>query len=171
MIKKSIYFFLVALIGSVILAGLASLFFSYKPLLVLLYSLGVVIAFLLFRGKVRFEKNSSAVPWIIVGCFLPIIYIGLIYLIGWQFFDHKIEPLSLTFLSSILQKSGWLKMNLIIGIFWAAWHLPAILTGSYDISSPLVLGIFIFTINVILLSFIFCLFLQKTAGIIAPTLI
>ena len=192
MIKKSIYFFLVALIGSVILAGLASLFFSYKPLLVLLYSLGVVIAFLLFRGKVRFEKNSSAVPWIIVGCFLPIIYIGLIYLIGWQFFDHKIEPLSLTFLSSlplvilasffeelgwrgylfsILQKSGWLKMNLIIGIFWAAWHLPAILTGSYDISSPLVLGIFIFTINVILLSFIFGWFRQKTAGIIAPTLI
>ncbi len=192
MIKKSIYFFLVALIGSVIFAGLASRFFSYKPLLVLLYSLGVAVAFLFFRGTVRFEKNSSAIPWIIIGCFLPILYIGLVYLIGWQIFDHKIETLSLTFLSSLplvllasffeeigwrgylfstLQKISWLKMNLIIGILWSAWHLPAILTGSYDMSSPLVLGIFIFTINVILLSFILVWFRQKTAGILAPTLI
>ena len=192
MLKKSIYFFLVALIGSVIFAGLASLFFSYKPLLVLLYSLGVAVAFLIFRGKIKFEKNNSAIPWIIVGCFLPILYIGLVYLIGWQFLDHKIEPLPLTFLSSLplvllasffeeigwrgylfttLQKIGWLKMNLIIGILWSAWHLPAILTGSYEMASPLVLGITIFTLNVILLSFIFGWFRQKTAGIIAPTLI
>jgi membrane protease YdiL (CAAX protease family) len=192
MIKKSIYFFLVALIGSVIFASLASLFFSYKPLLVLLYSLGVAVSFLLFKGKVQFEKNSSAIVWIAIGCFLPVLYIGLVYLIGWQMLGHKIEPLSLTFLSSLplvliasffeevgwrgylfstLQKIGWLKMNFIIGILWSAWHLPAILMGSYDMTSPLFAGILIFIINVILLSFVFGWFRQKTAGIIAPTVI
>lgn len=192
MIRKSIYFFLIALIGSVVFAGFASLFFSYGPLLVLLYSLGVTVAFVLCRGKIGFEKNSSLLPWMVFGCLLPIFYIGLVYLIGWQFFDHRIEPLPLTFLSSfplvllasffeevgwrgylfnILQEIGWLKMNLTVGILWSAWHLPAILTGNYDISSPLLLGILIFTINVILLSFIFAWFRQKTGGIIAPTLI
>lgn len=192
MIKTSIYFFLVALIGSVVFAGGASLIFSDGPLLVLLYSFGVMVAFVLFRGKVGFEKNSSVFPWMVFGCLLPIFYIGLVYLIGWQFFDHEIEPLPLTFLSNfplvllasffeevgwrgylfnVLQKIGWLRMNLIVGILWSAWHLPAILTGSYDISSPLVLGTLIFTINVILLSFIFAWFRQRTGGIIAPTLI
>jgi len=192
MIKKSIYFFLVALISSIIFASLTSLFFSYKPLLVLLYSLGVAVAFLLFRGKVKFETNRSAVPWTIVGCFLPISYIGLVYLIGWKLFDNKIEPLSLTFLSSLpfilvasffeeigwrgylfdtLRKFGWIKTNFIIGILWSTWHLPAILTGSYQTSSPLIIGILIFTINVILLSFVFGWFRQKTDGIIAPTVI
>ena len=192
MIKKSIYFFLIALIGSVIFAGLASLFFSYQPLLILLYSLGTAVAFLLFKGKIKFEKNSSAIVWLLVTCFLPIIYIGLVYLIGWQFLDHKTETLSLTFLSSLpfvlvasffeevgwrgylfekLQKCSWLKMNFIIGILWSFWHLPAIITGSYGMTSPLILGISIFTINVILLSLVFGWFRQKTGGIIAPTII
>jgi len=192
MIKKSIYFLLVALICSVIFAGPASLFFSYKPLLVLLYSLGVAVSFLLFKGKVQFEKNSSAIVWIAIGCFLPVLYVGLVYLIGWQMFGYKIEPISLTFLSSFplvliascfeeigwrgylfnaLQKIGWLKMNFIIGLLWSAWHLPAILIDSYEMASPLIFGVLIFTINVILLSFVFSWFRQKTAGIIAPTLI
>jgi membrane protease YdiL (CAAX protease family) len=107
-------------------------------------------------------------------------------------FGHKIEPLSLTFLCSLplvlvasffeevgwrgylfnlLQKISWLKMNFIIGLLWSVWHLPAILAGSYDLTSPLIIGVLIFTINVILLSFIFGWFRQKTAGIIAPTVI
>lgn len=191
MIKRSIYFLLVALMGSVVFAGLASVFFPYKPLLVLMYSLGVAVAFLLFRGKVKFEK-SPAIPWIVAGYFLPILYVGLVYFVGWQFFDYKIETLPLAFLSSLpivfaasffeeigwrgflfsmLQKTGWLKMNLIIGILWAVWHYPAIFTGAYDITSQLIPGAAIFTLNVILLSFVFGWFRQKTGGIIAPTLI
>lgn len=150
------------------------------------------MAVLFFRGKIKFEKNSSSIPWIVVSCILPILYIGLIYFIGQQLFDHKIQTLSLTFLSSLplilissffeeigwrgflfstLQKIGWFKINLLIGILWAIWHYPAIFTGNYTIASPLIFGVFIFTINIILLSFIFGWFRQKTGGIIAPTLI
>ena len=194
MLKKSIYFGITSLIGSITLAGLVSLFSSNQYLLTLLYSAGVIIAVFLFRGSssIKFERHKSTLKWLLLSIILPIIYLGLVYLIGWQFFEYQpqwitlsvlaIIPIKLAssfleevgwraYLFSLLKNKGWIYMNLVIGIIWAIWHYPAIFSGSYEISSPLALGVTIFTFNVILLSFIFGWVRQKTGGIIAPTLI
>lgn len=170
--KKSIYFFLTALAISSVLG----IFFAHPTA----YAAGVAVAVLLWDGlkSVIFEKKRQTIPWLLLAIALPFLYSlswpqefdGIVWLttlvaaffeeIGWRGFLFK-----------KLEKFGWVRMNIVIGFLWAAWHLPAILTGYYPIATPLPIGFFFFFANLILLSFLFGWFRQKTGGLVAPILL
>lgn len=190
--RKSIYFLIAAVSASILLAGTASLFTASRPLLVLLYASGVAIAALLYKSKPPFEKKFTILAWLICAAILPLLYVSIVYLIGWSVLDYPLKNISLSFatttplifisaffeetgwrgfLFKTLEKQSWVKMNLIIGLCWAIWHYPSIFSGNYNTASPLIVGVIIFTLNVILLSFIIAWFRQKTGGILAPTLL
>lgn len=171
--KKSILFFLTATFISSVLGAIFLTPFAYAA--------GVAIAVVIWNGlkSLTFEKTSKVIPWLMLAIALPFLYslvlgrqdlnwsaVILILLaaffeeIGWRGFLFK-----------TLEKVGWIKMNFIIGLLWAAWHLPAIFTHNYLMTSPLVLSLPFFFINVILLSFIFGWFRQKTGGLWASILL
>jgi membrane protease YdiL (CAAX protease family) len=76
---------------------------------------------------------------------------------GYAFFEETVWR---GYFYDKLFKIGWLKMNIIIGCLWAFWHYPAIIYGTY-ISSFKPLQILVFTINIILLNFIFSTIRRK----------
>ncbi len=194
MTQKAITFFILALTASSILAGAASLVTSSKVILVLLYSLGVGIATLVYKGKAPMERGKYTAYWLLAAIALPVIYMGVVHIIGRYFFGYPIEPLALTpyfygtipfillaswleeigwrgYLFNVFEKASWMRMNMTVGVLWSCWHLPAIITGSYAVTPPLLLGIALFTLNVILLSFLFAWFRQKTGGIMVVTML
>lgn len=177
--KKIIYFFLTAVAIS---SALGILF--PNPVA---YTAGVLIAVWLWGRfeSVVFEKKRQTIPWLLLAILIPLFYslsvLNLFSASGITIFALSLLqlPLILTgaffeeigwrgFLFKELEKFGWIKMNITIGLLWAAWHLPAILTNHYSIVTPLPIGLFFFFINLILLSFLFGWFRQKTSGILAP---
>lgn len=175
----SILFLLTAMIISSLLG-----FFFQTPLT---YSLGIPIAVLIFQGK-NFTKlfdKKIRLHLIIIAIFLPLLYVGILFLL--QKTSSTFQTLTPTLIISIFlaaffeetgwrgylfEKSkhfGWIKMNVLIGLFWSLWHLPAILTNNYILAQPLALGLLIFTFNLIFLSFILSLLRQKSGGILIPT--
>ncbi len=171
--KKTIYFFLTAVVASSVLGALFQ-----NPLV---YAAGVAVAVALWGGlsTIYFEKTLKAIPWMLLAVALP-----FLYSFGWTREFPGAAPLVITFVAAFfeeigwrgflfkeLEKFGWLKMNLIIGLMWAVWHLPAILTNNYPIASPFGVGLLFFFVNVILLSFLFGWFRQKTGGLWAPVLL
>lgn|GEM_PF-3175014 len=196
LIKKSFIFFILAFFFSMILCRISIFFTNDHRINVIAYSLGVPLALLLMRGKdfLELENIKEQKKWLIIGFVTPFIYVTILYFLGKYLFPFEPSMLnqnknilfSVVFilLSVVFEEigwrgylykyftaEGWLKMNLLISIFWALWHYPAILYGGFPISEPFAVGIILFFINMILASFILGWIRQKTGGIISPILV
>lgn len=158
--------------------------------LVVLYSAGVFLSALVFCGKMKiFPVRHKS--WVIFSFFLPVVYLLLPFVFAGEmpkFYPQTLFALMVTivttfvaaffeemgwrgFLFDALSDTSWITKNILIGLLWAAWHYPAIFSGSYFMVSEPVMTIVIFTLNVVLLSFILGWFREKTGSILAPVLI
>ncbi|MFZ2189569.1 MAG: CPBP family intramembrane glutamic endopeptidase [Candidatus Magasanikiibacteriota bacterium] len=180
-----IYFF--CLLFSMIFGFVTSQFTDNHYVQVLLYCFGLYLPILLNKkySKENYKTIKVVFPWIIIITILPFLYLSPAFIF---LSDNKIKsylenfsPLSifLTFIAIAvyaffeetvwrgyfydkLYKIGWLKMNILIGFLWAVWHYPAIIYGTY-ISSFNALQVLIFTINIMLLNFIFSTIRRKNS--------
>ena len=158
--------------------------------LVVLYSAGVFLSALVFRGKFQIFSAGSRF-WVVFSFFLPVFYLLLPFLFAGEMPKFYSQPFSTSiaivattfiaaffeevgwrgFLFDALSNSSWTTKNLLIGLMWAAWHYPPIFVGSYLVVGEPVVTILIFTLNVVLLSFIIGWFREKTGSILAPVLL
>lgn len=161
---------------------------------VLAYTLGVPIAILMLKGfkSIKFESVRKTKKWFLLASIIPLIYTTILYQIGTRFieFTPEIQNKNILYLVAFicvsaffeeigwrgylykyLTAKGWFKMNTIISILWATWHLPAIFYGGYPVQSPFWISILLFFVNLTLASFILGWLRQKTGGVLAPTLV
>lgn len=180
--KFAIKFLFLAVGLSLLLSGFGLFVNADRQLLVLLYSLGPFFASLIFGGFKFLQRlfNFKAYYWVLIALVVPFLYLVMPnYMIGGTMNFNTAWILLIVFLiSAFFEELAWrgflfekfktiplVKMNLIIGLMWALWHYPALLSGNYDLTHSLYLSISLFTLNVILLSFLFG-FLMKRSGLI-----
>jgi len=195
-LKKTFIFFLLATFFSMLLCR-ASIYFNLDHRInVLAYSLGIPVSILILGGfkSISFENIRKSKKWLILATIVPLIYTAALYLLGKYVInftpdtlnqDYSILYASVMILISAffeeigwrgylyknLTREGWFKMNLIISVLWATWHLPAIFYGGYAVPSPYWVSMGLFFINLTLASFVLGWIRQKTGGVLAPTLI
>ena len=184
--KKVALFFFTALFFSLLFGFIASRFTSSDNMLILSYSFGVFLAVVIFKGikTIKFGITKSSIAILLLAFLLPFLYRGILDFSHLSLFENPIltSLLLLTaaffeevgwrgYLFSQLKSYSWLKMNLIISIFWAGWHYPALLSGAFLITPPILLTLLFYNLDFFLLTLIFGWFRQKTNGLIGPTLI
>ena len=156
----------------------------------ILYALGVSVAALIL-GQRKFETDMT-LKWLAIGCLIPCIYLYLPAVVSqkleislnWFMFQavifrNELLLVALVFVSAFLEeigwreflynklkKYGWVKMNLSVGVAWSIWHWPAIFTGAYYLGANMFAGVLVFTINLVLLSFIFSWLRQKSGTVV-----
>ncbi|MDR7857901.1 type II CAAX endopeptidase family protein [Tissierella sp.] len=139
-----------------------------------------ISAFIIQRIYYRKEKllgwNPCKITYLLIGLFVPVIYIGLSYGLYWivnrdvmtgQIQTNSAGMLLVLFISSIVtatgEEIGWRgfllpKMSeiwnvktavIISGLIWAVWHFPLMIAGLYNPGTPLWYQLSIFTIEVI----------------------
>jgi membrane protease YdiL (CAAX protease family) len=187
MIKTAVQYLLTALGISVILSGLGLLLDLDKSLLAFLYSAGPLITAFYF-GSLKNIFALKKVRWLVLAAIAPLIYIALPSYFIQGSLDFRYLPALLTLVLSLIgvifeelfwrgflfekfKKLSFFKMNLIIGLMWAIWHYPAIFVGSYQLNHSLFISVPIFTLNVVLLSFIFGSFRKLNGAVVAPIII
>jgi len=136
---------------------------------------------------------------VILWIFIPIIYISIPIFITNIFFNNSInQNIAIEYVKSIdflltvviicigvafeefiwrgyffprINKIGLVKSSLLIGFIWAVWHFPAIITGDFLVSEPLVVGIIAFTLSLIGLSVIYNFLATKYSSWFLPWLL
>lgn len=185
-------FFILAVFFSCLLGflGIRSEMFR-REVLVVLYSAGVFLSAVVFGGlKFKLFPLRHKL-WAIFSFFLPFFYLLLPFLFAGemvqfypQTFLDATAIIATTFLAAFFEETGWrgflfdalsktswIVKNLLIGLMWAVWHYPAIAVGSYLEMDQAVMMIAVFTLNVVLLSFIIGWFREKTGSILPAALI
>ncbi len=124
----------------------------------------------------------GSVRYLVLGYILPIVYslaaYGFIWISGIAPFQNAITPDMIGLvavgsftglLSSLGEELGWrgflvpnlarltsfTKTALISGAIWAIWHFPVLLTTDYNRSTPGVYSLVMFTLLVLLVSFVY----------------
>lgn len=120
--------------------------------------------------------NRCKLLYIIIGLFIPVIYLGLSYGSYWIFnkgslavgtYSESIVMLAVLFLSSIIKAAGeeigwrgfllprmaevWNVKTAIVasGLIWAVWHFPLMIAGLYKAGTPLWYQLPVFTVEII----------------------
>ena len=168
-----IKFFILAMILSLGLGGLGSYLGLDRSLIVVLYSGGVGIpALILGRKKLNFKMDWKRSVWLLFAFLLPLFYIRVPSFIAnggdLNFVGTSLSVVVSIFVAAFLEELGWrgylfeklksmswFKMNLIIGLMWAIWHFPVIFMGSYYVGDSWIISVPVFTLNLVLLSFVF----------------
>ncbi|AWC23467.1 CAAX amino terminal protease self- immunity [Aminobacter sp. MSH1] len=97
--------------------------------------------------------NVPAIPEIVVMVPLFLVFSGpLGEEPGWRGFA----------LPALLREHGALNASLLLGMIWAAWHLPLVLLNDYSISSA---------INVMVAAVVFTWLYQNSAGSVLPAIL
>lgn len=109
-----------------------------------------------------FKKTSFR--WILLSCLIPLLYIGIPYLLFWILFPKSLcmkgSPVQLLFLAlfgillglvtalgeeagwrgylvpAVLERVGLKKTLLLTSLFWGVWHLPILVSGLYMPGTP-----------------------------------
>ena len=66
---------------------------------------------------------------------------------------------------TLVERLGWIKSTLLIGLIWGLWHLPLNLAGYNDAQHPILQALIIFQIHTISMSFVLALLMRKTRSI------
>ena len=128
-------------------------------LLVPVLFFGLLALFNHLTGLGRFEWTRSDMP---LGAYLGIeLLIGALII---SIFIFGEEYGWRGYLLPRLLALGEIKGTILVGLIWAGWHLPLLLTGLNYPGQSLLLTIPLFTLAVICLSFPFTWFYKATAG-------
>jgi len=66
---------------------------------------------------------------------------------------------------TLVERLGWIKGTLLVGLIWGLWHLPMNLAGYNDAKHPILQSLIIFQIHTISMSFVLALLMRKTRSI------
>lgn len=155
-----------------------------------------ISAFIIKRIYYRKEKllgwNRCKLTYILIGLFVPVIYLGLSYSLYWiinrdvmtgEIYSNSIGILFVLFISSIItatgEEIGWRgfllpKMSelwnvriavVVSGLIWAIWHFPLMIAGLYKPGTPLWYQLTIFTTEVIAITAIMAVIRLKSKSV------
>ena len=155
-----------------------------------------ISAFIIKRIYYRKEKllgwNRCKFTYILIGLFVPVIYLGLSYSLYWiinrdvitgEIYSNSIGILFVLFISSIItatgEEIGWRgfllpKMSelwnvktavVVSGLIWAIWHFPLMIAGLYIPGTPLWYQLSIFTIEIIAITAIMAIIRLKSKSV------
>jgi uncharacterized protein len=66
---------------------------------------------------------------------------------------------------ALVERFGWIKSTLLVGLIWGLWHLPVNLAGYNDAQHPILQALIIFQIHTISMSFVLALLMRKTRSL------
>ncbi|WP_271714331.1 CPBP family intramembrane glutamic endopeptidase [Anaeromicropila herbilytica] len=139
----------------------------------------IIIRNIYYKKEKVLGFNRCNIRYIILGIFIPMIYLGGSYGIYWlltpkaftsNIYSNSIGLMICAVFSSVLtamgEEIGWRgfllpKMDLIMsrkkaiilcGLIWAVWHYPLMITGLYQSGTPLWYQLPLFTIEIILVT-------------------
>jgi membrane protease YdiL (CAAX protease family) len=106
--------------------------------------------------------GSQSFPWFAVNLLVSISVGSLILTFaavgeeaGWRGFLQ----------GKLVERLGWMKATLLVGIIWGLWHLPINLAGYNDPQHPILQTLIIFQIHTISMSFVLALLMRNTRSI------
>lgn len=139
----------------------------------------IIIRNIFYKKEKTLGFSKSNVKYILLGLFIPMIYLGVSYGIYWliipssftgKVYSDSIGLMIYAIFSSIIsamgEEIGWRgfllpKMDMIMshkkaiilsGFIWAVWHYPLMLAGLYQSGTPFWYQLPMFTIEVILVT-------------------
>lgn len=157
----------------------------------------IIIKNIFYKKEKVLGFNRCNIKYIILGIFIPILYLGVSYGIYWllnsssftgKVYSDSIGFMISAFFSSVItamgEEIGWRgfllpKMDLIMsrkraiilcGFIWAIWHFPLMIAGLYQSGTPLWYQLPIFTIEIILITSVMA-YLRFSSDSVWPAII
>ena len=145
-----------------------------------------------YRKEKIFGWNKCKISYILIGLFVPVIYLGVSYGLYWifnrtvmtgQIYTSSVGMLVALFLSSIVTATGeeigwrgfllpkmagiWQLRTAVLwnGLIWAIWHFPLIIAGLYNSGPPLWYQLTMFTIEIIAITAIMAILRFKSKSV------